>query len=794
MLLLVICIFILYAYDTNKKISKLQNENKELKKQLENYLKENVVEKKLESTQVTETHQPQQIQQAQQQPQQAQQTQEIQETQISKEELKARKEKQERESRNTGILVTGALLIVLSAIVFLTSTWYSIANIVKTMVILLLIGVFYGASNIAKNKLNLPKASKAFFYIAMAYIPICLISCSLFGLFGEFLSILGEGRYIYLTIVFIITAIVYIYNYLTKHDKVLLYGTILSQILAVILFTLIFSENILLICINILIYNCLLILFKEKLNTKTNWIRNICEGISYLVAIILVFSIQTVDFWLLILFPILAINFFLLRKENPVMISYSFNITLYLFGIYLFFTYLNISADYKIAMSLIYSIALFITIEILSSRSSDINIQNSSLIVNLLYIFIVYGQTISDDAVIMKSFIVSFLETIFAYIAYTRSKVNTVRKKFLAYLIPITIILSVNEILGKLDVNFCFYIIFAIILLKISNMQKMRANFNDIRKAFLVLSQIYITVLYVIAIFFYNDKTLHILIAFILSAYLLFNNIKYRENKFLKIIPATGLLMMLSRNIDKGSINSSSALYATLLLILTTIALTIISIYKNKISIETIFSFIYLLSTLKYFDSIYAKEIFFIIWSLANLCFMSSNKEKDLFKGLLYCGGLLLYCSIIDSLNLEYNSPIIIGITIFTVLLFRTIIQKYIQSDLDIFEGIVLGIIYLSSMITYLNEFDGMIYVMFIVLLVIFSYVKKYGTLCMVSILAIIVNVLALTREFWFSIPWWIYLLVIGAILIGFAMKNESNENKLNIGETIKRIKEKIEK
>ena len=108
-------------------------------------------------------------------------------------------EKAKRESKNVGILVTGAIFIILAAIVFLASTWNILSDIVKTVVIFLLIGVFWGASSIAKNKFKLPKASKAFFYLAMAYIPIALISCSVFGLFGEYLSINGEGRFVYLT-------------------------------------------------------------------------------------------------------------------------------------------------------------------------------------------------------------------------------------------------------------------------------------------------------------------------------------------------------------------------------------------------------------------------------------------------------------------------------------------------------------------------------------------------------------------------------------------------------------------
>ena len=66
----------------------------------------------------------------------------------------------------------------------------------------------------------------------------------------------------------------------------------------------------------------------------------------------------------------------------------------------------------------------------------------------------------------------------------------------------------------------------------------------------------------------------------------------------------------------------------------------------------------------------------------------------------------------------------------------------------------------------------------------------------MASIIAILVNGFALTRQFWFSIPWWIYLLIVGGSLVGFAIKNEANENKqkITVGSVLKKIKDTAEK
>ena len=42
-----------------------------------------------------------------------------------------------------------------------------------------------------------------------------------------------------------------------------------------------------------------------------------------------------------------------------------------------------------------------------------------------------------------------------------------------------------------------------------------------------------------------------------------------------------------------------------------------------------------------------------------------------------------------------------------------------------------------------------------------------------ISLIFIIINVFVLTREFWFSLPWWLYFLVIGFVLIISATNNE---------------------
>ena len=106
------------------------------------------------------------------------------------------------------------------------------------------------------------------------------------------------------------------------------------------------------------------------------------------------------------------------------------------------------------------------------------------------------------------------------------------------------------------------------------------------------------------------------------------------------------------------------------------------------------------------------------------------------------------------------------------------------------------GFIYFCALLQYNNEFDGILFGILLATIVIMSYINKYGAWFMVSIFAILVNVFILTREFWFSVPWWLYLLAVGIVLIGFAIRNEISDkkSKMNVINILKDIKDKIEK
>ena len=64
-------------------------------------------------------------------------------------------------------------------------------------------------------------------------------------------------------------------------------------------------------------------------------------------------------------------------------------------------------------------------------------------------------------------------------------------------------------------------------------------------------------------------------------------------------------------------------------------------------------------------------------------------------------------------------------------------------------------------------------------MIVIISYGLKYGPIFLISLIFILINIILLTRNFWLAIPWWLYILLIGSVLIGFAVKNEKKRYEI---------------
>ncbi len=804
---------------------------------------------------------------------------------------KENKQKDDEGVKNKFILMAGAVLIVLAAVVFLTSTWHTIPNVVKTIVIILLSGVFIGASNIAKKVLKLEETAKTFLYIALAYLPISLFSISLFGLIGDYFSIYGDGKNLYYAISTAFLAILYFTIGNKRKQNVLIHSSMIMQLLATIFISLCISMNINIAIFGIVIYNTAMLLLKQKYFKKYIKIINIYNDI-YL------YSTLIIEICLLIKGNLavdilsnglLIFNLYLKYKQNK---NYK-NIILILTQILvLAVSCLNISSnvlDIQIRQIVFY--LLLIEIYVVGTRNKAIEWKESSMLVVSVGMILLYISTFmfEDTTLILKRYIILWTISLLNIVNYNISN----RKKLFINLIPIGIFLAQINTIWESNLNI-YYLIYTeigmlafsmlnllkdknsnLILQSYSNAMTLiavvsgfmynnnmitntiiftllmvvygigyirnhnikiykfiayfllnivfysvlhRCNIVEYNKYILFITTIIITLLEIFLNKIKDDSTTVYLVFSYIISYCVLNGVidvvsflaiimldimfvlyikNKHANKNLIVIPFIAVLpsVYLSKWAIINGINIM--IFANFILILIT---TILSAREEKINVYTIISAIYILMqtfTLKF--SIYINLALAIVWALCHLVKMPKEREK--FEGLAYILGLILYNNIVKDLPTtmvridSITAFQYLGYIIFSICITRNILKKHLPQEYKIIEYLAFSTMYILAISNYTDEIDGMIFVLMIVCIMVFSFIKKFGPIFFTSTIAVILNGFLLTREFWYSVPWWIYMLIVGSILIIFATKNELNENKDKelIKNTMKAFKEYID-
>jgi len=145
-----------------------------------------------------------------------------------------------KERNITIILSLGIVLILLAGIILATSTWSLMSNGVKTIALLMVSIMFFVMSRFTERKLKIIKTSFTFWILGNLFLPVILLSIGFFKLLGNYLSIGGQGRYIYGIISAAICLIFFSYSikkyknvaftWITLIDSEILFWFILKQL------------------------------------------------------------------------------------------------------------------------------------------------------------------------------------------------------------------------------------------------------------------------------------------------------------------------------------------------------------------------------------------------------------------------------------------------------------------------------------------------------------------------------------------------------------------------------------
>ncbi|MFA1819740.1 hypothetical protein ACDX78_06005 [Virgibacillus oceani] len=102
-----------------------------------------------------------------------------------------------RERNITWSLAIGVILLLIGGTVLATSTWDVLSHWMKTGMIALVAVLFFGLAVFTDRMLNITKTAFAFHVLGSLFLPIVYISIGFYEHLRPYLSISGEGRFLY---------------------------------------------------------------------------------------------------------------------------------------------------------------------------------------------------------------------------------------------------------------------------------------------------------------------------------------------------------------------------------------------------------------------------------------------------------------------------------------------------------------------------------------------------------------------------------------------------------------------
>ena len=138
------------------------------------------------------------------------------------------KEEIDPESKKIDLLLKlGVGMVFVSGILFATTSWAVITDMIKLVTLLLLGTAFLGLSAFTEKKLNIKRTSIMYWFLSMSFYFAIIVGIGYFGLLGEPLSYHGAYKEIMYGITIFFLAIITAISYLKYNHDSLLYTTYL---------------------------------------------------------------------------------------------------------------------------------------------------------------------------------------------------------------------------------------------------------------------------------------------------------------------------------------------------------------------------------------------------------------------------------------------------------------------------------------------------------------------------------------------------------------------------------------
>ncbi len=610
------------------------------------------------------------------------------------------------------LLKIGLGMVIVSGILFATSSWDSFPDILKLIALILMGLAFLGLSKFSEDTLKIEKTTKAYYVLGLTFFLLTWIGIGVFGSISPWLTYTGEGKNLVYFITFIILAICLYFINKKFNEQEYKYFSYISCYLALYHILAFIKLDLITITLVVTIISLLINYFVK--NDKT--LLDLNQNLSYLY------------------FPVIIST----SLEEP-------NILVLITSLVTIVNVLFLSTISKEKFGNIASVVISYLLIIISIFNLDISNTNIVIFVitTLLYLLLNHNKLNTEEHFINTNQI--FYNISSSILVLSMANYNF---KFISFALIFGIINYINcYITNKektyFDLNYQPTIIFIIGLAIFNCLQSIIDELNPIY-IFIIVTIIYAVIDYLI------------------------NNERIKKVYYIALITGTIITLLL----NMGELN----IFVSILL-----SMLSVYIYFDKKDKNYVWYYILVLATL-YNVSKCLIEIG-IPNILSNLLLLGGYgtltyyvKDKNLRTANLISLVLPLY-GIVNSADLNNELQNIVD-NIFSFYILFLIVSLICKTDETKDVVATIGTAILSLTIIGTGEILTGLYLCLLGAgILVYTYNKqKYKKLFYTGVALTILNILIQLKDFWASLPPWLYLLLIGFSIIAFVTYKEKKK------------------
>lgn len=635
------------------------------------------------------------------------------------------------------LLKLGLVMILISGILFATTTWGIISNLVKVIALIFMGVIFLGLSKFSEVKLRIPSTTKAYYILGLSFFLLTWVGVGYFGVISPWFSYTGEGKnLVYFITLILLGAFLYLINYKFKEKEYLYMG---HMSIYISFYHLLALTGLGLLEISIILSLISFVINLIPSNKSIASIKEINYTISWLFSsIILTQCFEANKYVVLIACIINLVNLVYLglttKNSFNQVISMIVSYSLLMIGI----LKLNIVSDN--------AILLFAVISCFSLLMKYQKINQSKWLVSTSQI------------------IYNAMSTILLIVLANYSEVKTLIVASIYLVINIVNSLDLYKNNEQIDMRYQPIVIFSFFL-------ALTALFNE-------------KVVYVGEMLAFSFATFTYAIIYHLT-----NKQSLKNYYYIILLIALGITYVFN------------LIFGEIVVSLTTLLLTVYIYFTRKKEEKVPRILIYIAILLNILAATANLAYYDVTWAIINVIqlvifiILTIIMKEETFKKINYISIIVPLYSLVNVIDIADNVKMVLSNFFWLYLLFL-IIKFFIKNKeaKDIISTIGLSFIILS--IIFKADILVGIYVGLLSIIIIFMTFNEehFKKLFYCNIVITIVNIVVQLWEFWTQIPFYLYLLLVGIALIAFVTykelhkKDSPQEKPKNINNQINEV------